>query len=127
MNIKIIIRAYEKNKQGECLIKFRISHRSSNREISSEFHIEPKLFNEKTGKVRKTHPNADFLNFELEKRKMEYQKKVLLIDISEWSVTQLIEFLKGKKHTPKPPFLAPTSSSLLPPFHIHDHCYQPPI
>jgi hypothetical protein len=98
--IKAIIKEREKNKQGLCNIKFRITHHNRKRYIATQYFVAPIQFAMKDGKVRNSHQNAGFINIKLQKIQLQYEKKMIEITerIVNMDIDKLVDFLQYKKN-----------------------------
>lgn len=96
MNRRAIIRPNKLNKEGKTNIKIRITHKSMVRDIATEFYIRPSEWDSKNLKVNDKHNNYEFINFELNKIILDYEKKLIGADIATWHVSRVLEFLKDK-------------------------------
>ncbi len=82
------------NKDGKTNIKIRLTHKRMTRELATDFYIQPSEWNEKMLKVNSKHNNDEFINFELKKLILDYEKKLLGKDVSAWHISRLVDFLK---------------------------------
>jgi integrase len=92
INFKAAIRETEKT-ENKCNVKIRISHVRKTRYIPTKINILYSQFDKAAGKIIK-HPNAKFLNVELQKIILDYEKKILSIS-EEISIKNLLTFLKN--------------------------------
>ena len=95
MLFRAVILKGKETKDGKTNIKIHFSFKGSRKELPTEFYILPKEFFK--GKVRKSHPNADYINFEILKLILQYDKKLLGVNYQNWTVKQLTTFLKGNQ------------------------------
>ena len=95
MNISPAIKQKEVNKSGKVNIKIRISHKGISRYIATEFYVEPSFFKE-NGKISDTHPNAPFINVELQQIVLNYERKLLTIDYQNLDVNRVVDLLITK-------------------------------
>lgn len=95
MKLAPAIKKNVKDKNGECNIKIRISHNGLTRYIGTYLNIHPSFWEK--NKVKKKHPNADYLNNEILSKVLSYNKKLLGIDIRNLHVDRLVELLKDEK------------------------------
>jgi integrase len=94
MIITPTIKKKEVAKNGMVNIKIRISHKHGTRFISTKYYILPNQINAK-GKVL-SHENADFINMELQKLCLEYNKKLYPINTEEMHINKIVEILNSK-------------------------------
>ena len=94
MNFKAVILSGKNNKNGKTNIKIRVIHRGKVREIGTDYYIEPDYFDMENFQVRAGHPNASYLNYELKKKILEYEKKVMGANTASWHISRVVEFLK---------------------------------
>ena len=82
------------NKDGKTNIKIRLTHKGMTRELATDFYILPSEWDSKSLKVNSKHNNREFINFEIKKIILDYEKKLLGKDISTWHISRVIDFLK---------------------------------
>jgi len=93
MLFRPVILKGKETKDGRTNIKIHFSFKGARKELPTEFYVLPKEFFK--GKVRKSNPNADYINFEIQKKILEYDRKLLGINYQNWTASQLATFLKG--------------------------------
>lgn len=85
-------------KNDKANIKIRIFHNGSTRYISTKFTVPKDMFSISSGRVRKTHPEASFINAELKILEAQYETKIMKMkDLEILSVSQLVSRIKEKK------------------------------
>jgi integrase len=94
LNFKSAIRVNQANKQGKCNVKIRVSHQRKTRYIPTAIFLEPVFFDNNTGKVKKNHANAAFINIELQKIILNYEQTALSLPLNI-DIQKLIEILKA--------------------------------
>lgn len=97
MLFRPVILKGKETKEGKTNIKIHFSFKGSRKELPTEFYIVPKEFFK--GKVRKSNPNSEYINFEVQKKILEYDKKLLGVNYQNWTAKQLATFLKEDQGT----------------------------
>lgn len=87
------------NKQGKVNIKIRIVHNRKVRDIATEFYIDPDFWTA-SGHVHDDYPKADYINFELSKKMLDYQGRLLGINIKDMHINRVVEILRQESFTP---------------------------
>ena len=82
-------------KSGKVNIKIRISHKGDSRFIATKFYILPKQLSE-LGRVI-NHPNAKFLNIEIQQTCLDYERKLMTLNYENWHVNRIVEILTNKQ------------------------------
>jgi integrase len=90
--IKCVIRESDLRQDNKCNIKIRVTHQRESLYISTNFYIEPKYFDNRSGTVKPSHSNSRKLNIELMRLGMEIENK--LLDIASELNKVDIHFLK---------------------------------
>lgn len=99
INLKAQIRKSEINSEGKVKIKIRVSHQRKTRYLSTSFNVFPEQFDNNEGKVKpKKHPNAQYLNIELQKIILNYESKILSLN-ENIDIKSLLEVLKDDNAT----------------------------
>jgi site-specific recombinase XerD len=90
MTLKPIIRPTDKRFDGKVNIKLRITHSRRSLYLSTNLYIEERFFNNSTGKVKSSHPNASRLNTELMKVTLDAEERLIGVkDINSMNVSYL--------------------------------------
>lgn len=95
MLLKAQIEAGRSNGDGRTNIKIHFSKNRVRRNLSTDFYIEPELFDQRAGQVRKFHPNAKAINIELKKLILTYETKLLAVNYETWDTPKIYDYLKG--------------------------------
>lgn len=77
MTVKAILWTYEPGKDGKCDIKLYIYHEGKKRHISLGVTVEPKDWDTKAQKVKKTHPLSEVYNALIRKNLLEIEERIL--------------------------------------------------
>jgi site-specific recombinase XerD len=107
MNIKPAVRKNEKNSQGKCNIKMRISHRRLGdnvckvRDIATTWYIEPKYMS-RSGQILPSYPGSANLNLALSSKVSQYYD--LLVkqfgnDVAQYDVNDLVRIINADADT----------------------------
>ena len=83
------------NSDGKSNIKIRVTHRGESRFIATEYYIEPKHFDNKSGRVKPSHPLAVDININLQALELTYSRKILKLEarIKTISINELVSFI----------------------------------
>ena len=93
MLFKPVILKGKETKDGRTNIKIHFFYKGRSKELATDFFVNPKEFLK--GRVRKKNPNADYINIELKKKMLDYDRKLLGVNYHSWTADQVREFLKG--------------------------------
>jgi len=83
------------NIDGRTNIKIKFSKNRVRRLLPTKFYIEPELFDQRTGTVKKFHPQAKAINLEIKKIILDYETKLIPINYENWTTGQIFDYLKG--------------------------------
>ena len=94
-SFKAQIRPYKK-RDSKTNIKIRISHNGKVRYIKTCYDIEPKFFDNNSGRVKNKYANASYLNSELRKLEIKYERRALQLSerIFTLDINNLVKYLK---------------------------------
>ena len=95
MNISAVILKKKTNKSGKVNIKIRIVHKREVRDLGTEFYILPSQW--KGSKVDEDLPGSDYINFEVNKKILGYQEKLLKTNYRDLPISRIVEILKAEK------------------------------
>ncbi len=96
MNIYPIVLDKKTNKLGKVNIKIRIIHRRKVRDIGTDFYIDPNFWTS-DAKVDNKYENADYLNFEISKKILGYQERILKINYRSMNINEIVAFLRTEE------------------------------
>ena len=85
--IKPALKPGQTNQHGEAAIYLRLTHRRRSRFIHLGVRVNPRHWNDRKGRVRKSHPNADALNALIEQRALEAEQATIELAASQPSFT----------------------------------------
>jgi hypothetical protein len=92
------VRKIQMKQDGKANIKIRIFHKGDSRFIGTKYDVPYDTFSIKDGRVKRSHPNASFINAELKILEAQYETKIMKMnDLDIISVSQLVSRLKEKK------------------------------
>ena len=85
--IKPALKPGQTNQHGEAVIYLRLTHRRRSRFIHLGVRVNPRHWNDRKGRVRKAHPNADALNTLIDQRLVETEQAVIELAALQASFT----------------------------------------
>lgn len=94
MKITPSIKLKEVNLSGKCNIKIRIAHNGRTRFIGTRFYISPEEWN--ISQVKDSHPLAGMINMDLRQTCLNYEKKLMAMNVQDYTVVRIVELLTAK-------------------------------